>query len=173
MRSRRREGRSREVPRTISRRRGNQLTLHRSRKSKTSEARTIDWAAELQPISSCVGLNSNIVSTWRDGARKRKNMAKITIHLKGYLPLSQNALKGKHWSMLHREKRRAALALHRALRSDLSCTVAGPLIGTTWQSESNPRKTFLSRLELYLMTTGKFFKGRSSPRNAIVPKTKA
>jgi len=102
-------------------------------------------------------------------------MPRITIHLKNYLPLSQNALKGAHWTVHHREKRRAALALHRALQSDSSCEVEGHWIGTIPAAGAlnGYRICWLRRLELSLATDGTFWKGRSSPRNVPTPRKKA
>jgi hypothetical protein len=58
-----------------------------------------------------------------------------------YLPPSQNALRNCHWSMLHREKMRALLALRSALLS----MPPDHLIGTTGGLKEC--KTLLSKLE--------------------------
>lgn len=101
-------------------------------------------------------------------------MPKITLQLKGYIPLSQNALKGAHWTIHHREKRRAALALYRALESDSSCEVEGHWIGTipVEEASSGYRICWLRLLELSLLTDGTYSKGMSRRSKPIAPKTK-
>lgn len=95
---------------------------------------------------------------------------RIELHL-DYLPPSHNRIMGCHWSVLHQEKRRAAMALHRALRSLSSCEPFDQEIGITM-----PRsffRTALSTLESYLATDGTFFKGKSSRSKPKAAKKKA
>lgn len=76
--------------------------------------------------------------------------------LKGYVPPSQNSLRGCHWSVLHREKLRAGLAL----RSALTSIPDDPSIGIT--PSLSKFKTYLSYLESFLMTHTTFSKAASS-----------
>ena len=78
--------------------------------------------------------------------------------LKGYVPTTRNALKGSHWSVLFREKKRAAHALLSALRS----LADAPVTGTTTTSKSF--KTHLSMLESWMATSGMFSKAASDPK---------
>src|SRR6266550_2509956 len=116
-------------------------------------------------------------AAWRKNRVKERGckMPRITLHLKGYLPMSQNALKGAHWSVQHREKRRAALALHRALQSDSSCEVEGRWTGITLEEAAlnGYRTCWLRRLESFLATDGTLFREPLSARNATLPKKKA
>lgn len=86
--------------------------------------------------------------------------------LKGYLPPSQNSLKGSHWSALYHEKQRAAHALRLCLQSTLS----DPQIGTTPTQRSC--KTCLSMLESYMMTVGAFSKAGSSRQRRTTERKK-
>lgn len=95
---------------------------------------------------------------------------RIEIHL-DYVPPSHNRIMGEHWSVLHHEKRRAALALHRALRSPSSFVVSGQEIGIT--TAQNSAKMHLSKLESCLATDGTFFPAKSSRSKLKAAKTKA
>lgn len=83
----------------------------------------------------------------------------IQIVLVGYLPLTRNQLKGTHWSVLAREKRRAAWALRDALESGLLSTQGDPPTGTDGMLRNS--KTCLSRLGFWMAISGIFWKGRS------------
>lgn len=75
--------------------------------------------------------------------------------LMGYVPASQNALKGAHWTAMYHEKKRAALALRLALLS----SVEGPVIGTT--ISPSLCRTSLSLLDSYMQTAGVTLVGAS------------
>lgn len=77
----------------------------------------------------------------------------------GYVPPSQNAIRGCHWSVLHREKRRAAICLKFAIESRLRFTVSDPSTGTT--TDLKTFKIALSKLDCYLEMIGAFLKGES------------
>ncbi len=94
---------------------------------------------------------------------------KITIHLQGYLPPSHNRIMGEHWSVLNREKRRAALALRRALQSDSSFAVEDLATGTIFAPSSF--RTRLSERDFFQMIIGECFKEPLSPRKPRAPKT--
>jgi hypothetical protein len=85
----------------------------------------------------------------------------IKLVLLGYLPASRNALKGCHWSIEHREKQRAAVALMRCIRSRLSSFPDGPSIGTI--TASSRSKINLSLLDSYAAMIGALFAGKSVP----------
>lgn len=78
----------------------------------------------------------------------------------GYVPPSQNALRGRHWSVLAREKHRAGLALINAIRLHLESTPEDQMIGTT--SPSSKFRIAASRLDSYLTITGAYSKAKSS-----------
>ena len=98
-------------------------------------------------------------------------MPKITLHLSGYLPPSQNQILGRHWSVIHREKKRAAMALRNALRSLSSSDAKSQETGTTIRL-SNFCKIALLTLESCPRTLGILFKAKSSPRNVPTSKKK-
>jgi len=87
----------------------------------------------------------------------------VRITLWGYLPPTRNQLKGTHWSVLHREKARAAHALRNALESETSYfeyTANDQPIGMDTTLRSS--KIVLSRLASWMTTHGMFSKGKSS-----------
>lgn len=80
----------------------------------------------------------------------------VTMTIQGYIPPSKNSIKGSHWSVLHKEKTRAA----HALKSLLESMDSSLMIGTTLTPKSC--KTCLSELVSYMVTHGMFYKGASS-----------
>lgn len=89
-------------------------------------------------------------------------MSGVRLVIRGYVPRSQNRLRGCHWSVLHREKRRAAIALRNALATEYNslCTPYDPSTGTTTGSKTF--RTALSKLDSYLATIGEFSTALSS-----------
>lgn len=89
----------------------------------------------------------------------------LKLVVKGYVPPSQNALRGVHWTVLYREKQRAAMALHKAILSVLESSIESmpcdPLIGTI--TPSSHYRTIFARANYYLTITGGSLKGKSSP----------
>lgn len=90
------------------------------------------------------------------------------IDLRGYVPPTRNQMKGSHWSVAHKERRRAAICLLETLRlaaaqESLSESAAGaPLIGTATPSKSF--KTCSSTLASWMMTHGMSFTAPSSQK---------
>lgn len=86
--------------------------------------------------------------------------ASVKLVLMGYVPPSQNALRGCHWSVLRKEKIRAALYLRSALRSCLSSMPFGHSIGIT--TDSKTFRTAVLSVDSYLQTLGAALKEPSS-----------
>ena len=91
---------------------------------------------------------------------------RIKLVVRNYVPPSQNALRGVHWGILHRESHRAALALTDALMdviaSRLDATLYDPSIGTI--TDLNLCRTLLSNAVSYRTTLIQSCKGKSSPK---------
>lgn len=79
----------------------------------------------------------------------------VKIVLKGYVPPSENSLRGKHWSVRNKEKAKVASAL----RYNSEFTQSDRLTGIT--TTLNISKTGLSKLDSYLMTHGTSSKEKS------------
>lgn len=98
----------------------------------------------------------------------------MKIILPGYVPPSQNALKGSHWSEEYQQKKRAYHALYSTVAiATGSISTSGPcnlVIGTT--TELNTCKTGLSNLGFYLGTLSNYSKGLSPRIRQIVSKMK-
>lgn len=99
-----------------------------------------------------------------------ENSSPLKIELRGYVPNTHNQLRGCHWSVLSREKKRAGMALLNALKSHSSSMPSDPAIGTTILSK--PSKTCAAMLESYLRINGLFSAGVSSVERHIVKRKK-
>ncbi len=86
----------------------------------------------------------------------------LTITLPGYVPCTRNQLKGCHWTMLYKEKKRAGMALLNALKLSLLSIQCDPPIGMPTVSRSC--RIFVSMLESYRGMDGKLFLVGSVPK---------
>lgn len=88
----------------------------------------------------------------------------INVVIPGYVPPTRNAIRGMHWSVESREKKRAMLALHEALveglASGLLSTLSNPQIGM--DTQLNKFKTALFKSASCLRTIGKFSNATAS-----------
>src|SRR5689334_10569884 len=83
---------------------------------------------------------------WSTGQKKPFELMKLNLTLKGYLPALRNQTKGAHWSVLHKEKIRAGMALQNALKSSSGSIQDGLL--TMTDMTLNGFKMHLSELRL-------------------------
>ena len=94
----------------------------------------------------------------------------LTLEIPGYVPPSQNALRGRHWSVLAKEKRRAALALRDAFWFVSEFSQFDRWIGTITASKTF--KTSCASLVTYLQTTGMYLKEASSLKRHTLKRKK-
>lgn len=90
----------------------------------------------------------------------------VTLVILGYVPPSQNALKGCHWSIEKRERDRALWALRDALESFSGYGVNDLRTGTTIASSTC--KTALFTLEFWMETHGISYRQRSSAKRFTI-----
>lgn len=96
--------------------------------------------------------------------------ATLTIELPGYLPSLHNQIRGCHWTVLRKEKMRAAVALRNALRSLSESSPSAPAIGTTLSPSLS--KTCLLKLDSSPAMLGINFTAASSLKRYIVKRKK-